>query len=117
MSRSRRVVARRVALAFLAVLLATSFLSQSRAGAVSQTASGYWFAAQTAGGQVPKPPNVPPNGMWVSSNTAGPVAISALRLTLDDAEAPPVIISLKINSEGPPGGASIFACPTTSAWQ
>src|SRR5438045_5094132 len=88
-----------------------------RAGAVSGLASGYWTVGQTAGGQLPTPPNVPAGGMWVSSNTATQLALAAVRLTLDSGEAPPVIISFKIDKESPAGGAAVFACPTTGPWQ
>src|SRR5205823_7418628 len=54
---------------------------------------------------------------WVSSNTATQLAIAAVRLTLDSGEAPPVIISFKIDKENPAGGAAVFACPTTGPWQ
>src|SRR5947209_7711940 len=101
---------RRVVLVVGAVVLTASFVVGAPAGAVSSVASGYWSAT-------PAPPGVPPKGMWVASDPAGPVAVAALRLTLDAGEAPPVILSLIVDRQAPPDGASIFACPTTAAWQ
>src|SRR4051794_34144206 len=91
----RRIrLARRLGIAAGAVVLVVSMVAGGgQAGAVSGVESGYWVVAQTAGGQLPAPPNVPAGGMWVSSNTAIALAVSAIRLTLDTGEAPPVIIS------------------------
>src|SRR5436305_1498598 len=72
----RRIrLARRLGIAAGAVVLVVSMVtSGGRAGAVSGVESGYWTVAQTAGGQLPTPPNVPAGGMWVSSNTATALA-------------------------------------------
>jgi hypothetical protein len=111
-------LARRVGIGVGAVvLLASMAAGGGQARAVSGVQSGNWTVAQTAGGQLPAPPNVPAGGMWVSSNTATVLAVAAVRLTLDTGEAPPVIISLQIDKESPPGGAAIYACPTTGEWQ
>ena len=111
-------VARRLGMLAAAVMFVVSMVAGGGpAGAVSGAASGYRTLAQTNGGQIPAPPNVPAGGLWISSNTAAPLAIAAVRVTLDAGEAPPVIISLQVASESPPGGAAIFACPTTGSWQ
>src|SRR4051794_25867924 len=86
-------------------------------GAVSGAESGYWYAGPLPGGSLTPPPNVPAHGLWVSSNPAGPVAIAALRLNLDSGDAPPVLLSLVVDGETPPNGASVYACRATSAWK
>src|SRR4051794_31858804 len=91
-------------------LLVASVVMGTPAGAVSDTTSGYWST-------VPVGPGVPSKGMWVAADPAGPVAIAALRLTLGDGESAPVILSLKLDRQMPDAAASIFACPTTGAWQ
>src|SRR4051812_29063595 len=108
-SRRVRWVRRSVALV-VGALLVTSVIMGAPAGAVSDTASGYWSTA-------PVGPGVPSKGMWVAADPAGPVAVAALRLTLGEGEAAPVILSLKLERQVPNGSAAIYACPTTAAWQ
>jgi hypothetical protein len=117
MSRRPEIVrgVRRVAELGVAALGAIGFLP-GRASAVSGTASGYWYAARPPGAPLPPPPNVPAHGLWISSNPAGPVAVAAVRLVLDAGDAPPVLLSLRIDRETPAGAASVFACPATSPW-
>src|SRR4051812_13570230 len=91
-------------------VLGASVLAGGPAQAVSGTASGYWSAG-------PVSPGVPPKSMWVAADPTGPVAIAAIRLTLDAGEAPPVIVSLQVDRMVPANGASIFACPTTAPWE
>ena len=85
--------------------------------AVSGLASNYWWAAEQGPSTLPAPPSVPAGGLWVSSNPAGPQAVSAVRFVLPQGTADPVL-SLVISTVAPSTGigGDVMACPTTSAW-
>ena len=94
------------------------------ATAVTGLDSGYWWQAQPDGAPVPPPPQVPPQGLWVSGTPDAEQAISAVRFQLADSEANPVL-TLKVHSKNPPeqltqaanaGVAVVLACPVTKSW-
>jgi len=96
---------------------AASFASPVAAdsGPVQSIVTGSWWQGQQAGGVVPAPPNVPPKGLWVESQTSGATAVSALRFTLVGATAP--MLHLVVKSAQPASQVSITACPTKSDWK
>jgi hypothetical protein len=59
---------------------------------------------------------VPPNGLWVSSNSAGPQSVSAIRLDLGDGESAPQL-TLKVHSKSGRYPILMAACPTDGTWQ
>ncbi|MBV8160491.1 MAG: hypothetical protein JO265_06170 [Acidimicrobiia bacterium] len=111
----------------MAAVVAAGAIVSSRvpAHALEGLQSGYWWQGQPNGAPLPPPPNVPPNGLWISGNQAQPLAIAALRFQLDPDEAAPTLVA-RVNSETPPAQVSaaanadqvvVMACPTTGGWQ
>jgi len=77
--------------------------------------TGYW-ARTRLGPPVPieAPTPVPEGGTWVASDPSGPVAVSALRLPLDDG-AVPTLLTLEIDQvQGTP---AVRVCPAVARWQ
>src|SRR5437879_12575474 len=70
------------------------------ASAVGGLESGYWWQAQPDGSPLPPPPQVPPNGLWVSGTPAAQQAVSAIRFDLARNQANPVL-TLKVHSKNP----------------
>ncbi|MDQ1397528.1 MAG: hypothetical protein QOG64_2787 [Acidimicrobiaceae bacterium] len=83
---------------------------------VDRIDSGFWWQAEPDSANVPQPPTVPPNGLWVSSVATGPQAISALRFSLVSGETAPVV-KLKISSKNGTDPPLVQACPTNGAWK
>ena len=96
-------------------LWAAPALADSGSPAATNLESGYWWEAEASGSQVPPPPDVPAGGLWVSSNSSGPQAVSAIRFDLLDGGTSPVV-TLRISQEQPSGQLSMVACPATSDW-
>jgi hypothetical protein len=108
---------RRIATGAAAVVLAAAWLvvtapAGSAAGALQLA---WWWQAQSAPGALPPPPTVPDGGLWVSSNAAGPQAVSAIRVPLGPGEAAP-ILTLTLHQATPPTPGGLAAYPTTAAW-
>lgn len=80
---------------------------------------GWWYRAKTGPlGAAPVPaPTVPDGGLYVagSPDPDGATAISAVRFTLQQGDALPVL-TLKVASQQGKEVTSIAACPSGSAW-
>jgi hypothetical protein len=112
---------RRTGKALLAAgVLALLMAAPARAATPAATgvASSYWWQPETATTAVPAPPTVPAGGLWVSSDPAGPQAVSAVRFTLVDGATDPVL-TLSVDPPQAVGqaGALVVACPTTDNWK
>jgi hypothetical protein len=113
--------------AVVVLLVAAAVVVVSAPGpatAVAGLESGYWWQAQPDGAPVPPPPQVPPQGLWVSGTPDVEQAISAVRFQLGANEGNPVL-TLKVHSKTPPeqltqaanaGVAVVLACPATKNW-
>lgn len=76
--------------------------------------TGYWSRTNT-GLPVPvQPPDpVPEGGTWVSSDPAGPVAVSALRTGIAEGL---VAVELRLKVADKIGTPAVQACPSSDAW-
>jgi len=118
------VKALRVLAVVLVAAAAAAVTAPGPASAVASLATGYWWQGQPDGAPLPPPPQVPPNGMWVSGTPQAQQAVSAVRFDLGDNEANPVL-TLKVHSKNPPeqlveaanaGVAVVLACPISKDW-
>jgi hypothetical protein len=116
-----RRTGRRTGKALVAAALLAVLAAPSRAAAdpvATGVASTYWWQAETATTSLPAPPTVPAGGLWVSSDPAGPQAVSAVRFTLADGATDPVLtLSVDPPQAVGPGAAVVVACPTTDVWK
>lgn len=79
-------------------------------------AHGWWWFAQPAGPlDVPAPPYVPEDGLYVASNLSGAEAVSAIRVRLAEGEQASALI-LTVADE-PRGEPVIGACLATEPWE
>lgn len=104
-----------MALAALAMVVGDS----GRAGAVTALEVGSWWQGQPPSGGAPPPPQVAKGGIWVSGGPAGPLAVSALRLTLEAGESAPVL-TVAVAELTPPSSVlppQIVACPAAGSWK
>jgi len=125
----RRHVVRAVRVIALAAMLSGSALVgwvEPAGAAASLQGQGWWWRLQPGGTPVPLPnPNVPDNGLLVEGapddpstpDPDGASAIAAVRFTLDQGQANPVL-TLKIVKDKSQAGPSpiILACQAGSQW-
>lgn len=103
---------RRIAVLVIAVIGLQVAPAYAAAG---DPVTGYW-ARTRLGPPVPieAPTPVPEGGTWVASDPSGPVAVSALRLPIDDG-AMPTQLTLEIDRvQGTP---AVRVCPAVARWQ
>jgi hypothetical protein len=103
-------------LAGAAVLAALLAVPVSSVSAATPSAHGYWWRLQTGTGPaLPKPPTVPPGGMWVSSNASGQQALSAVRYRAPSGVEIRRLVLRVADSSGQ--GAVVLACPAGAGWK
>lgn len=103
---------RRIAVLVLAVI---GLQAAPAYAAVGDPVTGYW-ARTRLGPPVPieAPTPVPEGGTWVASDPSGPVAVSALRLPIDE-DSMPTQLTLEIDRvQGTP---AVRVCPAVARWQ
>ncbi|HVV35789.1 MAG TPA: hypothetical protein VHC63_04240 [Acidimicrobiales bacterium] len=95
----------------------------ARPDSVSRVESGVWWIGQPrVAPPLPPPAQVPAGGLWVSSTTAGTVALSALRFTVGDSDRQPIVTIPVQTSTTPPAalpvslGLTVVACQATGDW-
>ena len=111
---SRRRLAGAAVLAALFALLASG---ASPVFAATPDAHGYWWNLQPSSGPtLPPPAVVPPNGLWVSSDSSGPRALSAVRYKAPTGVQIRTLVLQVYRSDGQQGGV-IFACGASSGWK
>ncbi|MDQ1696271.1 MAG: hypothetical protein QOJ03_1624 [Frankiaceae bacterium] len=108
--RLSRLLAASVVAGFAGLLLGPS------ADAAGGVQAAYWWVGQPDTAGVPAPPQVPAGGLYVSSTSAGPSAVSAIRFTLSTREQAPVLV-LRVHQLQQFDGLSIDAYPATGRWQ
>ncbi len=113
--------------AILAFVSGTTMSADGHTTAVSAMVSGVWWKGQIKGiPPGPPPPQVPANGLWVSSTAAGTTAMSALRFTIAPGDRQPILTlpvemltsASQSNLAALPVDFSpnIRACATTGDW-
>jgi hypothetical protein len=109
----------RPAIGLAATLAVTVFIAPAATASdrVNKLASDFWWEGEQSPAVLPAPPTVPPGGLWVSSDPAGPQAVSAVRFVLSADQTDPVL-ALQVSSAQPARAwaSGIVACPTTSSW-
>jgi len=88
------------------------------AGAAALIDAGWWWRLQGDGPlALPAPPTLPEGGLMIQGAPDGAVAVAALRFTIPDGEANPVV-ELPIADGGGQGAgdAVVLACPAASGW-
>jgi hypothetical protein len=90
--------------AVLALLLVVA-LPATPAAADAPTAIGWWSQASS----LPPPPDVSSDGLYVQGGPGGPVAISALRFSLPDGQAPTRLVLVPNGVASPT--AAVQVCP------
>jgi len=90
--------------------------------AVSTVETGVWWRNQVEGASLPAPPSVPAGGLWVSSNTTGATAVSAIRFQLPVTDADPTLklkVAMVTNAADSPLGTHVYvlACVANSDWK
>jgi hypothetical protein len=108
----RRLAVCAAALAVIGALFVVTAPAGRAAGALQ---AAWWWQAESSTGAVPAPPTVPDGGLWVSSDAAGPQALSAIRVPLGPGDVAPTLV-LTVHAAAPPGAVRMAAYPTTSAW-
>lgn len=83
--------------------------------AVGDPVTGWW-ARTRLGPPVPieAPSPVPDGGTWVASDPGGPLAVSALRLVLEEGA---VATGLKLEVDKVQGTPAVRVCPAVARWQ
>jgi hypothetical protein len=105
-----------VAVGGLAIVSVLGFGDVSPASAVSGLESGWWWRLQDGTGTVPAPPTVDPGSMWLAADPTGPLAMAAIRFTMAENEAAP-IITLDVDRTTNPTAVSLLACLATEQWE
>ena len=105
---------RRLAAAAIGAALLGVFLPAAHAAAPSE--HGYWWRLQKSSGpRLPPPKFVPPDGLWVATDSSGQLAVSALRYRAPvDEEIRTLVLNVSQNTGT---GALLLACPASGNWQ
>ena len=101
--------------AAVALVVLTAFSSSASSRAAEPEAYGWWHKAQQIPNNatnLPPPPGVPADGMFVANEPSGPFAISAVRYAAES----DATLTLPVAGTGQSGTPAVMACPSTATW-
>ena len=108
----------RLPAAALAIIGLVLMLYPPVAEAAALEATGWWWRPQTASlpAPLPPPPDVGPEQLLVQGQPEGATAVAALRFTLNEDEASPVLTIKPADGSQVPATAIVLACRAVVPW-